>query len=320
MSAFPPTVSPGEHAILCRGLTKTFGSVRALDGLDLAVPRGSVFGFLGRNGAGKTTTMRLLAGLAAPTAGRAWIDGMETTGADRRARTRFGYLPHNPAFYSWMSAREYLDYVGRIQALPGAERKRQIGELLALSGLQDAAGRRVGGYSGGMIQRLGIAQALIGNPPVLLLDEPTSALDPAGRREVLELISRISGERTVFFSSHILNDIERVCDRLAVLHRGRLLLVSGVQELLEQYPVNAAELEVDATAAEGAVAGFLSELKTLAWVAAANRNARVIRVLARSVADGKRELLPLALRYGLILDRFAWVRPSLEEIFLQMSS
>jgi ABC-2 type transport system ATP-binding protein len=320
MSASPPPVSPGEDAILCRGLTKNYSAVRALDGLDLSVPRGSVFGFLGRNGAGKTTTMRLLAGLAAPTSGRAWIDGMETTGADRLARTRFGYLPQNPAFYTWMSAREYLDYVGRIQGLPATERRRQIGELLDLSDLQSAAKRRIGGYSGGMLQRLGIAQALIGNPPVLLLDEPTSALDPAGRYEVLELISRISGRRTVFFSSHILNDIERVCDRLAVLHQGRLLLVSGVKELLEQYPVNAAELEVDAAAAEDAVAAFVSEAESLAWVASVSRDARVIRVLARNVADGKRELLPLAVRHGLVLDRFAWIRPSLEEIFLQMSS
>jgi ABC-2 type transport system ATP-binding protein len=320
VAAGVPAGSPADYAILCRGLTKTFGAVRALDDLNLAVPRGSVFGFLGRNGAGKSTTMRLLAGLAAPTAGGAWIDGMETTGSNRLARTRFGYLPQNPAFYSWMSAREYLDYVGRIQGLPAAARKRQIGDLLALSGLQEAARRRIGGYSGGMIQRLGIAQALIGNPPVLLLDEPTSSLDPAGRYEVLELITKISGERTVFFSSHILNDVERVCDRLAVLHQGRLLLVSGVKELLEQYPVNAAELEVDAGLDESAVAGFLLELRNRPWVAAVNRDARVIRVMARSVADGKRDLLPLAMRHNLLLDRYEWIRPSLEEIFLQMSS
>jgi ABC-2 type transport system ATP-binding protein len=308
-------------AIRCRSLSKVYGEVRALTDLNLSIPRGSVFGFLGRNGAGKTTTMRLLAGLAHPTSGRAWIDGMETTGADRLARTRFGYLPQNPAFYTWMSAREYLDYVGQIQELRAAERGKQIEELLELSGLREASRRRIGGYSGGMLQRLGIAQALMGNPPVLLLDEPTSSLDPAGRFEVLEMISKISGERTVFFSSHILNDIERVCDRLAVLHKGRLLLVSGVRELLEKYPVNAAELEVDASPeGDGALAGFLDELGKRPWVAGVKREGAVVRILVQSVPDGKRELLPLLVRHGLSVNRYEWVRPSLEEIFLQMSS
>ncbi len=321
MDAHTPSAPPADSAIFCRGLSKNYGPVRALAGLDLSVPRGSVFGFLGRNGAGKTTTMRLLAGLAAPTAGRAWIDGMEVTGSNRLARTRFGYLPQNPAFYSWMNAREYLDYVGKIQGLDGRERKRQTGELLELSGLKDASRRRIGGYSGGMVQRLGIAQALMGNPPVLLLDEPTSSLDPAGRYEVLELIAKISGTRTVFFSSHILNDIERVCDRLAVLHLGRLLLVSGVQELLERYPVNAAELELDAASGEnGKVAAFLDSVKTLPWVASVRVDGRLVRIMVHSVPDGKRELLPLVVRHGLILNRCEWIRPSLEEIFLQMSS
>jgi ABC-2 type transport system ATP-binding protein len=312
--------SPEHLAIFSRNLSKHYGEVRALTGLDLAVPRGSVFGFLGRNGAGKTTTMRLLAGLAFPSAGQAWIDGMETTGANRLARSRFGYLPQNPAFYSWMSAREYLDYIGRILELPTAARRRQIDELLELSGLKEDSRRRIGGYSGGMLQRLGIAQALIGNPPVLLLDEPTSSLDPAGRHEVLDMIAKISGARTVFFSSHILNDIERVCDRLAVLHKGRLILVSGVKELLEEYPVNAAELALEGAADDGSVSPFLEALKKRPWFSSASREGAVLRILVRNVPDGKRELLPLIVEHGLIVGRYEWVRPSLEEIFLQMSA
>ena len=291
--------------------------------MDLAVPRGSVFGFLGRNGAGKTTTMRLLAGLASPTAGRAWIDGLETTGANRLARTRFGYLPQAPAFYSWMNAREYLDYVGKIQELPADARKRQIEELLELSDLKEASRRRIGGFSGGMLQRLGLAQALIGNPPVLLLDEPTSSLDPAGRYEVLDMITRISGSRTVFFSSHILNDIERVCNSLAVLHKGRLLLVSGVEELLEKYPVNAAELELDPAAEEresaaldgipgyppkNSLGGFRQTRRPPGPHHGPERSRRQTRADAADRQAG--------------IDRqpVEWIRPTLEEIFLQMSS
>jgi ABC-2 type transport system ATP-binding protein len=315
----PVPGSPETSAILCRGLSKSYGKIRALDRLELSVPYGSVFGFLGRNGAGKTTTMRLLAGLARPSAGHAWVGGWETTGVNRLARTRFGYLPQDPAFYSWMSAREYLDYIGRIQGLPGPERKRQIGEMLELSDLQESSRRRIGGYSGGMVQRLGIAQALMGHPPVLLLDEPTSSLDPAGRHEVLEMIARIRGSATVFFSSHILNDVERVCETVAVLHKGRLILVSGREELLAQYAVNAAELEFSPSGGE-AVAAFLDALNKRTWVAAVKQEGSVLRIMAHNVAQAKKELLPMVVEHGLVVDRYEWVRPSLEEIFLQLSS
>jgi ABC-2 type transport system ATP-binding protein len=315
--------SPETSAIFCRGLSKTYGKIRALADLDLAVPFGSVFGFLGRNGAGKTTTMKILAGLAHPSSGNAWVAGWETTGVNRLARTGFGYLPQDPAFYSWMSACEYLDYVGQIQGLPGPERKRQIGEMLELSDLQEASRRRIGGFSGGMVQRLGIAQALMGHPRVMLLDEPTSSLDPAGRHEVLEMISRIRGNATVFFSSHILNDIERVCDTVAVLHKGRLILVSDREELLEKYAVNAAELEVNAAApASGgdALPPFLDAVKQRPWVASIKREGSVVRIMVHNVPLAKKELLPMVVEHGLEVERYEWVRPSLEEIFLQLSS
>jgi ABC-2 type transport system ATP-binding protein len=317
-----------DFAIHCEGLTKRYKDVVALEGLTLSVPYGSIFGFLGRNGAGKTTTMRLLAGLALPTAaGRAWVAGMETTqtssgNANYLARARFGYLPQNPAFYAWMTAREYLDYVGQIQGLPPAERKRQIAELLELSDLKEAAKRRVGGFSGGMIQRLGIAQALIGHPPVLLLDEPTSALDPAGRHEVLDMITRLRGQATVFLSSHILTDIERVCDTLAILHKGKLILVSGRDELLEKYAVNAAELEFE----NGTIfdtplyLDFAKKLQSLEWVAGISQDGISLRVLAHDLPRAKQELLPLIVSHHLTLNRYEWVRPSLEEIFLQLSA
>jgi ABC-2 type transport system ATP-binding protein len=314
--------SPERSAILCRGLSKAYGKIQALAGLELTVPYGSVFGFLGRNGAGKTTTMRLLAGLARPSSGNAWVGGWETSGINRLARSRFGYLPQDPAFYSWMSAREYLDYIGRIQGLTAPDRKRQIGELLELSDLKEASRRRIGGFSGGMVQRLGIAQALMGHPPVLLLDEPTASLDPAGRHEVLEMISKIRGSATVFFSSHILNDVERVCDTVAVLHKGRLILVSGREELLEKYAVNAAELELAAggETSGDALAPFLEDVKQRSWAANIKQEGSVVRIMAHNVPLAKRELLPLIVEHGLEVDRYEWVRPSLEDIFLQLSS
>jgi ABC-2 type transport system ATP-binding protein len=319
--AAPTTSDPQQYAIYCQGLTKTYGDVRALIDLDLSVPYGSVFGFLGRNGAGKTTAMRMLSGLAHPTAGRAWVAGLETTSASRLARARFGYLPQAPAFYTWMSAREYLDYIGQILGLPPAERKRQSGELLELSGLKDAARRRIRGYSGGMLQRLGIAQALVGEPPVLLLDEPTSALDPAGRFEVLDMIANLRGRVTVFLSSHILTDIERVCDTVAILHKGRLVMVSGRSELLEQYATDAVELELDARNGTAAlVDGFIQALEQQPWVSGVKIEGSILRVLVLDLPAAKSQLLQMVVAHGLTLNRYEWVRPSLEEIFLQLSS
>ena len=209
-------------AIRIAGLHKSFGQVRALDGLSLTVEPGSVFGFLGPNGAGKTTAMRILTGLAHADAGQAWIDGLEVTAGRRRVGSRIGYLPQDPSFYPWMTAREFIDHVGRVFGLPAGERVARTEELLRLVGLADAAGRRVGGYSGGMGQRLGIAQALVNRPPVLLLDEPVSGLDPAGRKDLLELIEHLRGQCTVFMSTHILADVERVCDTVGIINRGRM--------------------------------------------------------------------------------------------------
>jgi len=168
-------------AIRIENLVKSFGSFRALDGLTLAVEPGAVFGFLGPNGAGKTTTLRILTGLAHASSGQAWLDGLEV-GKSAGINARFGYLPEDPAFYPWMTGAEVLDYVGRIHGAAGTERRRRVDELLEQTGLTEARKRCVGGYSRGMKQRLGLAQALFHRPPVLLLDEPASAPTPPGAR------------------------------------------------------------------------------------------------------------------------------------------
>ncbi len=308
-----------EAAIRCENLTRHYGEVKAIEDLDLAVPYGSVFGFLGRNGAGKTTTIRLLTGLAHPTRGRAWVAGIETTNGDSSARRKFGYLPQNPAFYNWMTPLEYLGYSARLFGLPGEEVRKRIDEVLELVDLQKAAKRRIGGFSGGMVQRLGIAQALVHGPPVLLLDEPTSALDPAGRYEVLDLINRLRGQVTVFLSSHILNDIERVCDTVAIIRTGKLVVVAGRDELLERYAVSAVEMECEHQHLPFPEP-FVGTLKSLPWVAAVNVDQNILRVTVTDVEQGKAALLPLISEHGLILNRYEWVRPTLEEIFLKISA
>lgn len=305
-------------AIRCQNLSRTYGAVQALRPLDLNIPAGAIFGFLGRNGAGKTTAIRLLTGLARPSSGRAWINGIETTRADSAARAQFGYLPQAPAFYNWMTPLEYLDYVGQLFQMDTATRRARRAEMLALVGLETAAKRRIGGFSGGMMQRLGIAQALLHQPPVLFLDEPTSALDPAGRYEVLELIGALRGRVTVFLSSHILADVERVCDTIGIIHQGDLLLVQEREALLAQYATNVIALELD-RAYLGRMAELSDCLQTQPWALGAAPEDNRLHITVSDVAVAKAALLPLLAQQGVALNRYEWIRPSLEDVFLQLS-
>ncbi len=220
-------------AITMNGLTKHYRGVKALTDVTLDVPTGSIFGFLGPNGAGKTTTLKILAGLARPTAGTAAVNGIPVTpqGLHRR---ELGYLAQEPRFYGWMSGRETLRYVGHYYGAD-AGRERRIADLLELVGIADAADRLTKTYSGGMRQRLGIAETLVGRPAVIVLDEPVSALDPIGRRDVLDLMRSLRGQTTVFYSTHILDDVERVSDHVAILDHGRLVTTAPTRELLSGF-------------------------------------------------------------------------------------
>jgi ABC-2 type transport system ATP-binding protein len=310
------------EAIRTEELHKTFGDVRALDGLTLSVAKGSVFGFLGPNGAGKTTTIRILIGLARPNAGRAWVSGVEVdaNAAERRQlASRIGYLPQEPTFYPWMTAREFLDYVGRVFGLPSAERRARTQEMLELAGLTEAAKRRIGGFSGGMCQRLGVAQALINRPEVLFLDEPVSSLDPAGRKELLVLIEQLRGRCTVFMSTHILADVERVCDTVGIINRGQLVAEAPQAELIERYAVPAFEIETENGFVEQLVA-WAERLRGTTWVESVSINGRTMRAVVSDVGRAKRELLVSAVQSGIVLTRYEMVRPSLEDVFLRLVS
>lgn len=234
---------PGDGIIQCMGLGKRYGSggAPALNNLDLEVQRNTVFGFLGPNGAGKTTTIRILAGLMTQSAGEAYIDG-HPVGIHEEHRRIIGVLRQNPSYYPWMSGRELLELVAALNGMHGTVARRRADELLELLGLLEDADRRLGQYSGGMVQRLGIAQALVNRPRVLLLDEPVSSLDPIGRRDVLKIIERLGAETTVFMSTHILADVERVCDTVGVINEGRMVTVETVAALRARHGVRRLEL------------------------------------------------------------------------------
>ena len=304
-------------AVRTEELRKVFGEFSALNGLNLSVEEGTIFGFLGPNGAGKTTTIRILTGLAHATSGKAWVMGAEVTGNGRKIAQEIGFLPEEPAFYKWMTPREFLDYIGRVFGLPTSERSARSKELLALAGLEEAAKRRIGGFSRGMRQRLALAQALVNHPTVLFLDEPASALDPEGRKEVLDFIEQLRGQCTVFMSTHILADVERVCDTVGIINRGRLVTEAPREALLAQYAIPALEVVVDEKSGSK-IDPWSEALRRATWVKTMSRQELVVRVIVYDIESAKIELLKSAAQAEIALNKYEVVTPSLEDVFLQL--
>jgi ABC-2 type transport system ATP-binding protein len=263
-----------DIAVKIENLTKDYElgflrkrKVRALNGLSITVNRGEIFGFLGANGAGKTTTLKLLMRLIFPTAGSAQILGHDI--ADVSMHQRIGYLPENPYFYDYLTAREFLDYCGELFGLDRTKRSHRTEEMMTRVGLEKKSwDRQMRKFSKGMLQRVGLAQALINDPEVVFLDEPMSGLDPIGRREVRDLIASLKQDgKTVFMSSHILSDIEVLCDRVAILKRGSLAHVGNLQELEQGGKRDHVEVLVscaDAARLEISLQGLASEFTVTA--------------------------------------------------------
>ena len=290
-----------EQIIEIRDLVKQFKHHRALDRLTLDVPTGSVFGFLGPNGAGKTTTIRILLGLARATSGTAQVHGT------------IGFLPDVPAFYPWMRAPEYLRFCASLFKLDAATTRRRVDLLLELAGL-GAVKTPIGGYSRGMKQRLGVAQAMINGPELLILDEPTSALDPMGRHEVLALIQALGGHTTVFFSTHILSDVERVCDQVAVLANGRVVAADQTAALRARYG-GTQKIRLELAERRADVPGALDGE---AWVSGLEQ---VEESWAISVADldaAQHRLPAIAAQQGWGLRRLEPWEAALEDVFVQL--
>ena len=297
-------------------LTKVYGTVRALDGVSLAVPKGSVFGFLGPNGAGKTTMLRILLGLARPSSGSAAIFGRDTTTERDAVHARVGFLPDVPGFYPWMTGEEFMRFAGSLFGIPRQQLDQRTEALLDMAGL---AGNRnpVGGYSRGMKQRLGIAQALINAPDLLILDEPTSALDPLGRADVLQMIASLRGRTTVLFSSHLLGDVERICDQVAVLDHGRLVVQGSVDDIRRSH---GGSTTVRIAVTDG-VAALIAAVEAEPWAVRHTpvaRDDQAIDVVVNDL-DAARQALPgLIAGLGLGLRRFDELEVSLEEVFVDL--
>lgn len=299
-------------AIELSGLRKTYGTAHALDGVDLSVPAGSVFGFLGPNGAGKTTTLRILTGLARATAGEARVFGVDVADAGNDVRARIGFLPDVPGFYDWMTAEEFLRFAGSLFGVTGATLDERVEALLDLAGLTGVT-TKVGGYSRGMKQRLGVAQALINAPSLLMLDEPTSALDPIGRKDVLDMIVSLAGKTTVFFSTHILSDVERVCDQVAILDSGRVVVQAPIDDLKARYGAQKMVVEVTGGADE-----LEQRFAREPWASAVARENHTLTITVVDV-DAARHGIPTAVAgQGVGLVRLEGGEVSLEDVFVEL--
>lgn len=288
-----------------RGLTKRYAATTALEDVGLAVPAGTVYGLIGPNGSGKTTLLSLLAGLRRPTEGSLHLD------VDPR---RVAVLPDTPQFDPWLTAREVVDLARTLvdASLP-AER---VGAALDDAGLADAADRRTGGFSRGMLQRLGLAATLVTDPALVLLDEPASALDPAGRREVLDLVAAMRGTRTVLFSSHILGDVQQVCDTVGILRAGRLLFQGSIDELLvgRAGPAYRVRLRSEPAVVREA-------LERAPWVTAVEPRGPVDLVVhVTAMADAERGLIPALAEAGARVVFVEPDAPDLEQVVLELTS
>ncbi len=297
-----------------RDLTKTFGAVEAVRGISFRVEAGEIVGFLGPNGAGKTTTMRILAGIFPPTSGEVRIAGRDPARDPLACRRAVGYFPEYAPFYPDLRVAGYLRFVARMKRLPRAERPRAVAQVLAWCGLEGVARRRVGTLSKGYRQRVGLAQALCGNPPILILDEPTIGLDPEQVVEIRDLVRALGGSRTIFFSSHILSEVEALCERVIVVARGRLVGEGTARELSERVGRRQrVVLRVDGPAE--AVAAALAALPGVERVA---REAAAFVLEGAASADVARAAGEAMAARGWTIRELREEMPDLEQIFLRL--
>jgi len=320
-----------NEALKLVNLTKIYSGsggknkITAVNNLNLTIPHGSVYGFLGRNGAGKTTTLKMITGLSNPTEGEIYIYGNKVEFGKPLSYNNIGFLPDVPEFYSFMTAREYLFLCGKLHKMSDDEIKNKIREIFELINFDKKRLRnKISTFSRGMKQKLGIAVALINSPNLIMLDEPTSALDPIGRKETINIIDSLRGKYTVVFSTHILTDVERVCDRIALIEKGELILEGDIKEIKAQNSNLTEKLHIDILSNnKPGVEKFLSTVKNLDFISYTDHEEEDIIKINLKTSDRKKagEFLPhIIYENGLSLVRFEFEDANLEDIFISATS
>jgi ABC-2 type transport system ATP-binding protein len=301
------------HALSVKGLAKSFGANKVIDGISLDVPTGSIFGFIGANGAGKTTTMKMILGLLPADKGEIFVCGEKVSFGATKTNRHVGYLPDVPEFYGYMRASEFLQLCGDITGLCAAETKKRASELLEIVGLS-GVNKKIGTYSRGMKQRLGMAQALFCKPQLLICDEPTSALDPAGRKEILEALKQARGKTTVIFSTHILSDVERICDRVAVLSKGHIALSGTLAELRSKHRSNSILIEFASTEDKERFVGAAALL-----VSGARATDTELTLRVTDIDAVQREILRVLYANDILPLKLEVHEPTMESLYLEVS-
>ncbi|WHY75675.1 ABC transporter ATP-binding protein [Neobacillus sp. WH10] len=296
--------------IQIKGLKKSFQGTEVIKGIDFTLEKGKCIALLGPNGAGKTTTLRMLSGLMNPTSGRIIFTDAKK-GED--IRELIGYLPQFPVFYEWMSGIEFLTYVGSLAGLTRKEAKERSLELLQLVGILEAKNRKVGKFSGGMKQRLGIAQALIHRPQLIMLDEPVSSLDPFGRREVLDLLEGLKKETTILFSTHILSDAEEVCDEILFLHNGEIVESGTLTDLRERHQQAKIDLYF-----RGKSDDYISFLSSHVLTHSLRNEGNRISIFVKDIAAARQSFLMWISEQNLPLEKFEISSMTLEDVFMKV--
>ncbi len=300
-------------------VSKYYGSHRAVEGLCFEIAKGECVGLLGLNGAGKSTALRLLSCLLLPTSGRIIVDGMDVVEHSHEIRKRVGYLPEIPPVYPEMTVTEYLDFAGRLRGMTGGQVEKRRQQVIELCHLKEAAGATVGTLSHGFRQRVGIAQAVIHAPALLILDEPIKGLDPVQIVQMRKMLAQLRGKHTILLSTHILSEIEQTCDRILMMHRGRVAAEGTEQELEQRYGSRrVVEMEIRGSESElRAALGSLQEVEVLG-VEAVGQHTLLMR--ARAPEDHREELSRAVVQAGLGLLGMRAVSTGLENVFLTLSA
>ncbi|GAB2319239.1 ABC transporter ATP-binding protein [Alkalibacterium sp. s-m-22] len=294
-------------------LKKSYGTQNVLDGVTFSVDSGSVYGFIGKNGAGKTTTMTIALGLLKPDEGTVRINGEPVTYGDTKTNKYVGYLPDVPEFYPFLTAGEYMALCADVSGIDRKESKKKISELLEMVGLENNK-KRIRNYSRGMKQRLGIAQALINDPILLICDEPTSALDPIGRQQLLAVLKKVKEKTTVIFSTHILTDVEAVCDKVAILNNGKIVKQGSVDQLKAEVKINQWTVVLETEEEAGRVAEALETHPELLPV---KQTGVKVEGTSESAADAMSIILNCLHTLSVIPVRVERKQPTMEEVFME---
>ena len=302
------------NVLTIQGLSKGFGGQKIIDNLNMTVPEGSVFGFIGQNGAGKTTTMKMVLGLLRPDQGEITVCNEPVRFGQTKTNQYIGYLPDVPEFYDYMTPIRYLALCGEIIGLSKAEAYQRGEELLSLVGLGNVK-KTIGGFSRGMKQRLGIAQALLARPRLLICDEPTSALDPVGRKEILDILRKISSTTTVLFSTHILSDVERICDHAALLNQGRIVVGGTLSEIKALHGHESLLLEFSA---DDALDTFKGQEAIRPLLDTAEANGKEIILHSQEMEKVQHTVFHVLAETALCPIKIEIMEPSLESLFLEV--